>query len=553
MPESVGKLGGSGTIWPIALGASISLAVTRQRLAQGSLPPWPLAYDRVHAGAVGLRCSPFQIRVWVKPLAKIAYFDCPTGIAGDMCVGALIHLGLPLDYLQAQLAKLGIKQEYSLGAIAVQRHHQAATHFQVEVHAQGNSPGNSPGNSQAESHRTLPAIAALIEQADLPPRAAAWSLAVFENLAIAEGAVHGIDPNQVHFHEVGAVDAIVDIIGTALGLDYLNIDQIHCSALPTGGGTVWAAHGRLPVPAPAVLRLLAQGQVPIYSNGILRELVTPTGAAIAITLAQRFGPPPRMRLHSIGLGAGSLDLALPNILRIWLGESEAGEPEQPSGSSHPAGHVHDRGHGHHDHDQARNDHDHNHEHDHDHDHAHPAQTNAAETDAAPETDQTPTTIALLQTQLDDISPQAIGYAFDRLLEAGALDVFTQAIAMKKNRPGILLTVLCSEEKIAPCETILFRETSTLGIRRQLQHRHILHRRWETVATAYGPVRIKVAEDQAAEVVDIEGGNGAIARQGQPEYEDCAAIARRHHRPWREIHQLALQAWSSSQLSPGSQP
>jgi uncharacterized protein (TIGR00299 family) protein len=175
----------------------------------------------------------------------------------------------------------------------------------------------------ADSHhhnRHLPEIEQLITAANLPPRAAAWSLAVFRQLAVAEGAVHGISAEQVHFHEVGAVDAIIDIVGTCLGLDWLGIDQLYCSALPTGGGTIKAAHGILSVPVPAVLKLWEMRGTPVYSNGIERELVTPTGAAIATTLATDFGSPPAMTLQKVGLGAGSRDLPIPNILRLWLGE-----------------------------------------------------------------------------------------------------------------------------------------------------------------------------------------------------------------------------------------
>ena len=507
-----------------------------------------------------------------------------------MCLGALTHAGVPLTYLQEQLAKLGIKQEYSLATESVQRNQQAATKLHVHLltgassaspeaihshgeasqadhhhpqpeappeaavaeqnpeaiahshsHAHGHSDGHSHddhhhhsnthrhlSHSQTETshnhssasreghdhhghhaghnhshHRNLTDIEQLIRQAQLPPRAEAWSLAVFRNLAIAEGAVHGMDPNEVHFHEVGAVDAIVDIVGTCLGLDYLEIDEIYCSPLPTGGGTVWAAHGRLPVPAPAVLKLFAMGQVPIYGNGIERELVTPTGAAIAITLAKGFGPPPAMRLNTIGLGAGTIDLPLPNIVRLWIGESEDSKQQRKPQTI-----------------------------------ASDIAPMQVETGQISDADPTPTQITLLQTQLDDLSPQAIGYAFDLLLNAGALDVFTQAISMKKNRPGILLSVLCPEDKIADCEAILFRETSTLGIRRQPQQRKILQRHWQTVTTTYGPIRIKVAGSS----------EHGVTVNVQPEYEDCAAIAQAHNLPWREVHQLALQAWQQAQSS-----
>ncbi|MEO1590311.1 MAG: LarC family nickel insertion protein, partial [Cyanobacteria bacterium J06632_22] len=276
---------------------------------------------------------------------KMAYLDCPSGIAGDMCLGAIVDAGMPLATLIERLAQLGLSHEYRLVEHRVQRQSQIATQVQVQLVATQETPPSHQdhrasehppvdlrtdkpdhhghehdgphhhehhghdhhghdhhkhhGHDHHEHHhsesfqsRRLPEIETIIRNAQLTPRATAWSLAVFRRLAEAEAAVHGIPPEQVHFHEVGATDAIVDIVGTCIGLDWLGIDQVYCSALPVGGGTVMAAHGRLPVPAPAVLRLLTQAQAPVYSNGIETELVTPTGAAIATTLSTRFGAPP---------------------------------------------------------------------------------------------------------------------------------------------------------------------------------------------------------------------------------------------------------------------
>jgi len=416
---------------------------------------------------------------------KLAYLECPTGIAGDMCLGALVDAGVPLEYLVEKLNLLGISTEYQLRAELVHRNGQQATKVHVELTTSVRSPGDGVSSQHSHNHphpsgeasRHLPEIEPLISAAGLPSRAEAWSLAVFRELAVAEGAVHGIAPEQVHFHEVGATDAIVDIVGTCLGLDWLGIDQLYCSPLPTGGGTVRAAHGRLPVPVPAVLKLWERHQVPVYSNGIERELVTPTGAAIAVTLARSFGLPPMMTLQKIGLGAGSHSLPIPNMLRLWIGESAG---ETPASSLE--------------------------------------------------------TIMVLETQVDDLSPQAIGYTFDALFAAGALDVFTQTIGMKKSRPGVLLTVLCHPERLAACESVLFRETTTLGIRRSQQQRTILAREIQTIDTSYGTVRIKVAR-QGHTIVNV-----------QPEYEDCAQLAQRHQLPWREIQRVALQAWYSQNLS-----
>jgi uncharacterized protein (TIGR00299 family) protein len=299
-------------------------------------------------------------------------------------------------------------------------------------------------------------------------------------LAIAESAVHGIPPEQVHFHEVGATDAIVDIVGTCIGLDWLDLDQLYCSSMPTGGGTIKAAHGQLSVPVPAVVKLWETREVPIYSNGIKKELVTPTGAAIAVTLAQHFGEPPAMKLTKIGLGAGSKDLAIPNILRLWIGE-------------------------------------------------------ATENQAKIELQQE--TITVLETQIDDLSPQVVAYTLEQLFAAGALDVFTQSIGMKKSRSGILLTVICHPETAYVCKTIIFRETTTLGIRESTQQRSILNREIKMIETKYGTVQIKVGSwgfGEDKQIINV-----------QPEYEDCAALARLHRVSWREVSQQAIAVYQKA--------
>lgn len=482
-------------------------------------------------------------------MTKLAYLECPTGIAGDMCLGAIVDLGVPLDYLRDCLSRLGIPHEYELWAESVHRngiratkvhvdlqvnsgsgrgHHantemlaaqtQRATqvtsaelfHHHDDAHASDHhthphhehelkpNHNHEPGSHRHAPIRHLPEIEQMILAAGLPIQAEAWSLKVFRQLAVAEAAVHGMAPEQVHFHEVGATDAIVDIVGTCLGLDYLQIDQLYCSALPTGGGTIRAAHGRLPVPAPAVLKLWELRQVPIYSNGIERELVTPTGAAIVTTLATQFGHPPRMTLHQVGLGAGSRELSIPNMLRLWIGSDEEMGRVDVRESSRREGW---------------------------------GESGELET------------IAVLETQIDDLNPQAIGYVMEELLAAGALDVFTQAIGMKKSRPGVLLTVICQPQAVATCEAIVFQETSTLGIRRAQQERRILSRELQSVQTPYGSVRVKVAwaEQQGDRVLNV-----------QPEYEDCAQIARQHNLPWREVHRVAWQTWHQQQRSQDSE-
>jgi pyridinium-3,5-bisthiocarboxylic acid mononucleotide nickel chelatase len=456
-------------------------------------------------------------------MIKIAYLECQTGIAGDMCLGALVDAGVPIEYLTTQLARLGIANEYQLWAEKIHHDGQIATKVHVDLtaikssnlehtHEHPHSHDREHGHGHTHTHhhhptpvssvaknsdhhhhhhydtpqRNLPEIEKLINGANLPDRATRWSLNVFRQLAIAEGAVHGIEPSEVHFHEVGAVDAIVDIVGTCLGLDYLDIAKIYCSPLPLGGGTVRAAHGILPVPVPAVLKLCSSRQVPVYSNGIDRELVTPTGAAIAVTLATEFGTPPAMQLQNIGLGAGTIELPIPNILRLWLGTSAETEsvPHKP------------------------------------------VRQDCLET------------IEVLTTQIDDLNPQAIGYIFDLLFKVGAVDVFTQPIGMKKSRSGILLTVICQRDLSIECEQIIFKETSTLGIRKNWQTRSILPRSIESVVTKYGTVRVKVARNNLVNddrIINI-----------QPEYDDCAAIAQEHQLPWKEVYQLALMTWHNLQ-------
>ena len=442
-----------------------------------------------------------------------------------MCLAALVDAGVPLTYLQDHLTRLGLDDEFTLSVTPTQRlglralfaevrlspsaehraiaphhgHSQDHAHDHSPDHAHGHDPDHAPAATDL-SHppgRNLPAIEQLIAQANLPDRARRWSLTVFQRLAEAEAAVHGIAIDQVHFHEVGATDAIVDIVGTCLGLDYLGIDTLVCSPLPTGRGRVRAAHGWLPVPAPAVLKLMEQGQVPLYSNGLEGELVTPTGAAIATALADSFGDPPPMRLQRTGLGAGGKSLPVPNILRLWVG--------QPSPDPYPS-----------------------------------SPPPKLETRPEPETIPPQTipykaeTIVLLETQVDDMLPQAVGYLCDRLLAAGALDCFTQPLGMKKSRPGLLITALCHPADEPHCLDILFAETPTLGVRRQTQQRWVLGRQFKPLQTPYGPVTVKLAyHPQTQALINIH-----------PEYEDCAALARLHQLPWQTIYQSALHTWHS---------
>ena len=402
-------------------------------------------------------CEMSALNQSVEKMSKVAYIECPTGLAGDMCLGALIDAGVPLAYLRDRLRGLGLDAVFELTVERVQHQGQQATKAWVKA-------------EDAAHHRHLPEIRTMIQSATLPKRAERWSLEIFQALAIAEGQVHGVPPESVHFHEVGAIDAIIDIVGTSLGFDWLGVEHIYCSAMPTGGGTVRAAHGMLPVPVPAVLQLFSQRSVPLYHNGINRELVTPTGAAIAVTLAQSFGDPPAMSLDKIGLGAGTATLPIPNILRLWLGTVQVRD--------------------------------------------------------SPSTE----TIVLLETQVDDMTPQEVGYLFDVLFAAGAVDVLTHAVGMKKSRPGLLIQVFCSPDVAPACEALLFQETTTLGIRHQFLQRRVLNRRSHRLKTTYGDVRIKIGYRDDA-ICNV-----------QPEYEDCRRIAQEHQIPLREVYRLAIQTW-----------
>ncbi len=401
-------------------------------------------------------------------MSKIAYLQCPTGIAGDMFLGALVSAGVPLDFLIENLSQLNLTDEYQLREEKVVKNGQSATKVHVDLtHHSHHHHSNEHSHQHSHHHnRHLPEIKQLIEQTNLPLKVKENSIAIFEKLAIAEASVHGTTKDQVHFHEVGATDALVDIVGTCIGLDYLQVEKLYCSPLPTGGGTVKAEHGVLPVPVPAVLELWQSRNVPVYSNGIEKELVTPTGAAIVTTLATDFGQPPSMSLNKIGLGAGNRNLIQPNILRLWLGE--------------------------------------------------------AQTDTALEE------VVVLETQIDDCNPQIYGYLLEELLKIGARDVFTQPVAMKKNRPGVLLTVICDLNNVEQCEAIIFTETTTIGIRRQIQSRSILNRKIKTISTPYGDVRVKIAS-KAGTVINI-----------QPEYDDCVILARQSNLPFSTIFTSAQQ-------------
>lgn len=388
---------------------------------------------------------------------KCAYFDCFSGISGDMTLGALLDAGVPVEQLRAELLSLNLPG-WEFTAEKVWKNGMAATHAKVRA-------------QDTITHRSLSAILEIIQKSTLAPGVKIRSASIFSKLGEAEAAVHDVPLEKIHFHEVGAIDAIIDIVGACIGFQVLGIESFACSALNVGGGTAKMAHGVLPVPAPATARLLL-GK-PTYSNGIQKELVTPTGAAIVATLCSHFGPQPPITVTAIGYGAGTADLeGQPNVLRLMVGEAD-------------------------------------------------------EKHATPESES----IRVLEANLDDMNPQIYGYLLEKALAAGALDVFTTPVQMKKNRPGMLVTILCKPADESKFHEMFFAETTTLGVRAYTAERRVLARQWDTVHTAFGDVRIKVARL-----------NGHI-RQASPEFEDCRKLAEAQNVPLQRVMDEAMRAWS----------
>jgi pyridinium-3,5-bisthiocarboxylic acid mononucleotide nickel chelatase len=363
------------------------------------------------------------------------YFDCFSGASGDMILGALIDAGVKLEDVRQALGSLAITPEtiwtepVVRGGIRATKfnvrgetHPADAHHHDDSAHVHGHAGGGEP-------HRTLAEIFCLIDSSSLNSAAKDRTKSLFTRLGETEAAIHGTSLDRVHLHEVGALDSIIDIAGSVFALQQLGVDTILSSALNVGGGTVYSAHGRYPVPAPATARLLKG--VPIYSGTEQVELVTPTGALLIAGYASSFGPLPAMRVERIGYGAGTRDFAqTPNVLRVLIGELDAAAPSQ--------------------------------------------------------------SVVVIEAEIDDMNPQIFGVVMDRLLAEGALDVFYTSIQMKKNRPGTLLTVIASPSHKDRLTATIFRETTTIGVRYREMARECLDRESITVTTELGPVRVKVA-------------------------------------------------------------
>ena len=432
-------------------------------------------------------------------MSRILYLDCFSGISGDMVLGALIDAGLSLDELKRALGSLAISG-YEVSATRVLRAGVSATKFNVleqasdqsqvtsRQHAATSTQHAAPSRRHAaprsdrdhdhghsdhddHPHRSLQDICALIDQSALSSAGRSRAKALFQRLAEAEAAIHQTAVERVHLHEVGALDSIIDIVGAVFALEWVGADRIVCSPLNVGGGTVQSAHGLFPVPAPATVKLL--GDAPIYGGTVQKELVTPTGALLATSCASSFGPIPPMAIERVGYGAGHRDdPGTPNVLRLLVGRAA-------------------------DRQQAER-------------------------------------VVVIECEIDDMNPQLFGVAMERLYAAGALEVFYVPVQMKKNRPGTLLTVVAPPELRATLSDIIFRETTTIGLRCTEVERECLHREIVSVETPIGAVRFKVAWRDGRVVNAV------------PEFEDCARLAATSRLPVKDVQVIAIQAYGAVQ-------
>ncbi len=399
---------------------------------------------------------------------KILYFDCPMGISGDMCLGALIDLGVDLRLIMRGLKKLPI-DKIDVSVTKETRHSITGTAFRVRLH-------------DSHHHRTFKDIKGIIAGSGLSPEVKKLSAAIFKTIADAEAGIHGTTADKVHFHEVGAMDSIIDIVGAAIALDSLKVSRFMASPIPLGSGWAKTMHGTIPIPAPATLEILKG--VPIAASDAPFELTTPTGAAIVKTVSDGFGPMPAMIVEKTGYGAGKKDFKdAANLLRIIVGEA-------------------------------------------------PSETD--EKMAAPSGER----LFILETNIDDMTPQVAGYLMERLLAAGALDVYFTAVQMKKNRPAILLTVLADAARKDKLTGIIFSESTSIGVRSFPVERECLSRRVAKVKTQFGAVRVKVSLK-----------DGVIVN-AQPEYDDCKALSEKKGAPLKEVMRAAAAAINSRQDGKG---
>jgi len=395
---------------------------------------------------------------------KILYLDCFAGISGDMFLGALLDLGITVETLSEHLSALGLSG-YLLSSGKTIKVGITATQATVTI------------TGQTPAHRHLPDILDIINNSKLPSAVKEKSTKVFTAMAAAEGKIHALPPDKVHFHEVGAIDALIDIVGTITGLDILGIDQVVCSSLPLGSGFVQCAHGTLPLPAPATLELVRD--LPIVSSNIIGETVTPTGAALVKTLSSSFGPMPSMEVRSVGYGAGQTDREIPNVLRAVLGE------------------------------------------------ANPPDTHSKK-DISVKNNYHEDCLTVIETNIDNMNPEFYEYIMSLLLASGAVDVYLTPVIMKKGRPGQILSCLVPPNSQAAIISLLLSETSSLGVRLFPCQRYKLEREIISVKTDYGFLSVKIGHHPGNErVMNIA-----------PEWEDCKAAALQHNVPVKIIYDLA---------------
>ncbi len=385
---------------------------------------------------------------------KVLYFDLIGGASGDMILGALIDAGVPAEKLTEMLDGLNL-DEFELKADSINKNGFQATKVDILV-----------GEQPPERH--LKEILDVINNSSLPLSIQNQAIRIFKNIASVEAGIHNKPIDQIHLHELGGTDTIVDVTGALLALDFLEVSHIYASPIPLGSGFITGAHGQIPLPAPATLGLLKG--VPVRQTEIKAELITPTGAALLAELVDDFSPPPEMKVNALGYGAGTRDLPIPNLLRVMIGETE-------------------------------------------------------ETG-----DQIREQLILLESNLDDMNPEIYPYIMESLFDAGALDVCLVSVQMKKNRPGTQIQILSEVEKAKEMREILFKETSTLGIRQRLIDRYSLPRIIHEVSTSLGMIRIKVA------------GEGTKNQKASPEFEDCQKIARENNIPIQQVYQEAIKAF-----------
>ena len=412
-------------------------------------------------------------------MGKIVYLDCFSGASGDMFLGALLDVGLPIDNLRTALGSLALdKGGWSIEAERVDRAGIAATKFRL--HETGNVESAKPSNSdsahghhhdsshgRSHSHHSLKEINRLINSSAISDEAKGRAVRLFQRLAEVEASIHQMPVEEVHLHEVGALDSIIDIVGAVHGLEWLNAEMIVASPLNVGSGTVSCAHGEFPVPAPATAQLLENA--PIYSSGVQGELVTPTGALLVTEFASSYGPLPDMCVKQIGYGAGERDQkGSPNVLRLMIGDSTADTSMQR--------------------------------------------------------------VLVMECEIDDMNPELFGVLMDRLYDGGALDVFYVPVQMKKNRPGTLVTVIASPNHREVLSDIIFRESTSIGLRFSEMTRECLDRSTTTVETPVGPVRVKVAQ-RGGRIINVA-----------PEFEDCVRLATDCDIPVKEVQALAHKAY-----------